>query len=904
MKSCKIVGRVVETLSWVVMRGTDNPWGIDRVHKPASQFFGLWLSTSALPAIKRTQFSLWAQSLRFFHPTSRVYLFSLVGPGAIPDHLGGTRSIEEHVLQVHLESPAELLRHTPAENLTVQAGTPYPQLSDLLRLAMLYRWGGSWIDLDDLCVRPVTSDLNVIGIIEWPGRRNDTVYFGHHFDLLIPPEWVSPQHPLAYTGGFNVGNDPMINWRPGNRFLHAWLHEAAKAGGASYMSWGQVLPTFLLSRGKGATWLRSGEVQLQGQHYMLLHPAYGCRPDCNIKGPMFPPHDLRAMDLPHYDSLLSEGAFWQLMERLLKLHSFFVVKNSKETGLRQAQSGNEQRWFTGWLGDPTRFATTLRRLRVLWLKTAAQQSIAVRTPSDFVLLQPAHGGLPSGWTVYNPSLMRLSRGSWLKLCRGLGDHPLCAEAFDADTTHGDGAMAMSWFGRAPGNSMGCAIYMGVARLDAVRHLVGTTTTRTARSQSSPDFWLLTPRLLHNVLGPKLADPRLFMASLPDSTLPGLADGTTTADSLALVGYARLGPTSSVPGMADYFVRASPIVGRPPRQLTCPNVSRSSSWCKFPPVGAETGQCYTASRRFTCCAESLALPPFRGRPAWMTGELHLPCHSAQQQGVHYCGHSVDSMDGRHLELNGIEVPLHPSSTPPGIGHTPAKNVMPVIGVGRLPLGVVLFVDFAPREPHAMKTLLPPLMVATDMRSGKALRRWRLHLEPQCEELVGGVWRGSTQVVPLHDARAGPRRASGLRRVRGTEIRSAPFDEDLWVTLLHRRCSTEPCKSLYSYAVVILASVPTEIPQAGNESVNTSLQIPLACVHMIPLPLPSARRLEENPRFAFAMGLAAMAPAVSDQRLANVGAEWHLAASWGLSDKLPAFSWLVLAPPEDDEGHHTP
>ena len=148
-------------------------------------------------------------------------------------------------------------------------------------------WGGSWIDVDDLCVRPVPPEQNVIGAIEWTQRTTmNSTYFGHRFERLIPPEWVSTTHELAHVGGLHIGNDPMINWRPGNRFLATWLRAIAAAGAASRNAydWGQVIPTALLSGSDGEAWLRSGDVHLQGQHYMLLHPAYACRPSCLQKG--------------------------------------------------------------------------------------------------------------------------------------------------------------------------------------------------------------------------------------------------------------------------------------------------------------------------------------------------------------------------------------------------------------------------------------------------------------------------------------------------------------------------------------------------------------------------------------------------------------------------------------------
>ena len=191
------------------LQGADNPWGIEPTLEPSSQFFGLWLANGPPPSLQLTQFALWARALHFFHPAARIYLFSMSGPGALPDDAGAGL-----VTHVRLLSVGEVLDNSPAApikplveslvrltpNAAAKQRAGYPQLSDLLRLAMLYRWGGSWIDVDDLCVRPVPPAINVIGVIEHPHRRRDASYFGHRFKTLIPAERVSPSPPARATG--------------------------------------------------------------------------------------------------------------------------------------------------------------------------------------------------------------------------------------------------------------------------------------------------------------------------------------------------------------------------------------------------------------------------------------------------------------------------------------------------------------------------------------------------------------------------------------------------------------------------------------------------------------------------------------------------------------------------------
>jgi len=321
---------------------------------------------------------------------------------------------------------------------------------------------------------------------------------------------------------------------------------------------------------------------------------------------MFPPHDLRLHALPHVDAPLTHAEFWAWAEATFQAHSYFAVKRAKdataEIGARLPAGGETRRWFSGWLADADVMESTLSRLRLLWLRVAAQQSLAVRAApqAEFALLEPSGGGeMPRAWSVYNPSVAQLDGAGWAALCAGLmgkddaQDDAACTEALvDAGSTQ-DGeprprslfarppswpsplvdnedttvpshvprmptvptGLAISWFGRAPGTHLGCATYLGIARPDAINELLGNGDGGGPPST----LWVLPPRLLHNVLGPKLADPRLYTythtASLGATDARG---GGAASTQLALVGYARLGPpiAASALGMAEYYVRTS------------------------------------------------------------------------------------------------------------------------------------------------------------------------------------------------------------------------------------------------------------------------------------------------------------------------------------------------------------
>ena len=261
-------------------------------------------------------------------------------------------------------------------------------MSDLLRLAMLHRWGGTWVDMDDIFMRPLPALQNTIGVIEWPNQRGGVAYFGRKFPTLIPPEWIDPGHPLANVGGVQIGNDPMVNWQPGNAFLREWIRAIAFEG-TSGKAWGQIVPTNLLVGPQGKSWLSSGVVQLKGQHDLLLHPGYAClnpeacpttmpchhaaKVSCSEQGPFFPPHDLRATKaMPNYEALIDEVAFWQVVELTYRHYHSFAAKTKSSH-----PKALPERRFVGWLGDLAAFDDRLTQMRQLWQKVG---NTSVRRP--------------------------------------------------------------------------------------------------------------------------------------------------------------------------------------------------------------------------------------------------------------------------------------------------------------------------------------------------------------------------------------------------------------------------------------------------------------------------------------------------------------------------------------------
>eukprot|EP00966_Prymnesium_polylepis_P309493 7151262-Prymnesium_polylepis.1 len=112
----------------------------------------------------------------------------------------------------------------------------------------------------------------------------------------------------------------------------------------------------------------------------------------------------------------------------------------------------------------------------------------------------------------------------------------------------------------------------------------------ALAPTSSGFWALAPRLVHNVLGYKMTDPRLFTYTHRGE------------DRLAMVGYSEVANASTVPGIADYYVRASLVMGRGHDASLCDGTSGED--CDMHHLlghevhgTSDAEQCRPATRRF-------------------------------------------------------------------------------------------------------------------------------------------------------------------------------------------------------------------------------------------------------------------------------------------------------------------
>lgn len=246
-------------------------------------------------------------------------------------------------VKVLLLNWAQHVRESPVEGIRDLPAGP-PQRADLFRLVSLWRWGGSYIDLDDIVVRPLPSEWNIMPYLELP---NQTVSGAWGTKIkLIDGRWktlVDPVRDMRWA--FHFQNDPMLNFEPHHPFIGDWLRHISKLDAKQTAGdWGQRLPTEMFQSDPGRY---SPTLHMMPQHYLLLHPAFAPDGGRFKKGPMFPPYDFRLpAGFPDYDTKMDYSSFRSNWAILLKAHSYRLVKHSKFRGFAQAGVFQD---LCGWL---------------------------------------------------------------------------------------------------------------------------------------------------------------------------------------------------------------------------------------------------------------------------------------------------------------------------------------------------------------------------------------------------------------------------------------------------------------------------------------------------------------------------------------------------------------------------
>lgn len=784
--------------------------------KSKTNIFGFW-TTKHYNTIQIEQIRVWCNTISLLQPKSDVWLIVFQTEVLLPLILQ-IRGINILVLDGDM---SRILVGTPLK-FKVQdiRKIPTPQLSDAVRIACLFKWGGSWIDIDDILVRPILQLDNVLAVAEFGKAETSCRYEVCRFSEgnLLSGQLVSPS---LVEFQLHVQNDPMINWHPQHPFLWRWMEEISLFPDL-HTSWGQKIPTDLVYVNN--SWVTDHSVNLLGQHLLLMHPAYAIKG--KGKGPLFPPHDLRAPNLPAYDDYIDETEFRSIFSLTLKVHSYFAVKNSKLTGIIQKNKGLVNRWFVGWLVEEKwllyaiSFPFEHSSLNLSISRTSVSFSDG---PEMFDVHSAKVGKFPL--VTYNPSVVRIPPSAWLPLCMGLSLN-WCSHGQHMQ----EDVIAISWFSKLPRHRMGCLIWLGVTTPFKLKMVMENDTEKNS-------FWLVPPKLVQDVLGPKLADPRLAIVNLNGNL------------RLALVGFSKLAPHSDLQGTPDYSARVAVISANDKTPECICNQSALD-------VKQHLG-CFP--KALQCCISPFVPELQESRK----GSFALDCTT------HLClsAHSHKSrLLGMPLtqKLPGVEIAFSNRSAPslPSL-RTPAKNVVPVqFGFKAIPLNLAFFVDFSPAFVVNRDNKYSPIISAIDLRNGHSKAVWSLEMDGTCG-FLDKKWRGSTQVVAMHHGG----RKIRVRTFRDVTTVSPIPDEYIFATIVHKRIPAKTPK--YIYKLVLISSKQIELDQQ-------LMSVPSICVACITFDVPSA-----SSTFTFVTGLTSF-----DGEHGN--SSWTFLYSFGINDKIDAFS----------------
>lgn len=204
---------------------------VDAIKRSPSNIFLLWDGPRPTD-YQLGQIFVCLRSIKLHEPDRQAYLFSNI---LEPFELFDT---SVYLVRWNLSS---LSHCTPLANAMPNADSNWTLWSDVFRLLCLWRWGGTYFDVDDILIRPLPGGQNLMAACPlgttpqetWP---HTVIPIGYCKDKAEIPDEV--------TSGFRFGNDPMINFDAENTFLFDWIRRIPTT---ERSNWGQVLPTELFA---------------------------------------------------------------------------------------------------------------------------------------------------------------------------------------------------------------------------------------------------------------------------------------------------------------------------------------------------------------------------------------------------------------------------------------------------------------------------------------------------------------------------------------------------------------------------------------------------------------------------------------------------------------------------------
>lgn len=245
------------------------------------------------------QIRICLQSIQENQPEANLHLFSNVLVEAdLPE-----------VVPVRWDYPG-LVQGTPLMHFRTPKDLSWVIWSEVFRVLCLWRWGGTYIDVDDIMVRQLPRNINLMAAcFLTDGQRAKWLP-----NPTIPGDYATSRGKLVNDCDFRFGADPMTNFEAQNPFLEKWLQ-----GIPNHMptAWGQVLPTQLMA--ETPDWVQQCVNPIPWSD-LLYHPYDGGHHphDQRYQGPRISTQDM-----------LTEEDYRENWPKLNSCYDFYLVKNHK-----------------------------------------------------------------------------------------------------------------------------------------------------------------------------------------------------------------------------------------------------------------------------------------------------------------------------------------------------------------------------------------------------------------------------------------------------------------------------------------------------------------------------------------------------------------------------------------------
>jgi len=169
------------------------------------------------------------------------------------------RVIPVHYKSLFKDSPYSNFEYAPKGECPNNYKCIKPALwSDAFRTIILWKYGGSYIDIDDISIRQFPrKPINII-----PACALQDEWEKLEYDGGIDGKWINVNYKWRF------GIDPLINFEKGNLFLRELI---SRMKDEKPVNWGQILPTKIFKENP-AKWIQ--HLSPYKWHDILYHPKH------------------------------------------------------------------------------------------------------------------------------------------------------------------------------------------------------------------------------------------------------------------------------------------------------------------------------------------------------------------------------------------------------------------------------------------------------------------------------------------------------------------------------------------------------------------------------------------------------------------------------------------------------